>query len=118
MNNTIPEYTIPPDMGYAVRGNSFGRIDKAGLALASDTGTIPRTEALDIVNNWRSCHSYPLQAIRGVLENRAKRISHKEPLIAQHQAIAIDHSQASRGRFDAPQSNARYRRLPCRARQG
>jgi hypothetical protein len=69
-------------MAYAVRENSLGRIDKAGALLASSAGTMPRDDAIDIVNNWRSCHSYPLQAVRTVLGKRADQVSHK-PLIAQ-----------------------------------
>jgi len=35
-----------------------------------------------VINNWRACHSYPLQAIKMTLLTRAKQI-HSEALIAQ-----------------------------------
>ena len=82
LTNPVLECSLPADVAYAVRENSLGRIDRAGAMLATGAGTIPRAEALDIVNNWRSCHSYALQAVRGVLGSRAERVSHK-PLIAQ-----------------------------------
>ena len=38
--------------------------------------------SLSVINNWRSCHSYPLQVLRVTLTGRAKNV-HEEALIAQ-----------------------------------
>ena len=35
----------------------------------------PEDDAMDIVNNWRAAHNWPLYTIRKTLENRAKHIS-------------------------------------------
>lgn len=70
-------------MAWAQREYSFRKIDKAGKALASLAADDPaRTSAVEIINNWRSCHSYPLQAVTMTLRNRARRID-TDALIAQ-----------------------------------
>jgi len=52
-----------------------GEIDRAGKGLVSLPLIDPRREAIfPIINNWRSCHAYPLQAFKMVLLSRAKRI--------------------------------------------
>jgi len=70
-------------MAFVVRNFSKGRIDRAGQELI----TLPeddhaREETLNVINNWRSCHSYPLQIIKMTLLNRAKQIDGRA-LIAQ-----------------------------------
>ncbi len=55
-----------------------GRIDWAGEILAEDS-TSPDNRinvdgAIDIVNNWRSIHSYPLHSMKMTLKRRAKKI--------------------------------------------
>lgn len=71
-------------MAWAVREHSKGEIDRAGEALKNLSGDdlVHEEEVLAVVNNWRSCHGYPLQAIKMTLLRRAKRIDDKA-LIAQ-----------------------------------
>jgi hypothetical protein len=70
-------------MAFAKRWHSKGRIDKAGKELITLSPSDPRMdEALEVINNWRSCHSFPLQSIKMTLLKRAKKISSKA-IIAQ-----------------------------------
>jgi ppGpp synthetase/RelA/SpoT-type nucleotidyltranferase len=70
-------------MAFTTRNYSKGRIDRAGnelITLPEDHPT--REETLNVINNWRSCHSYPLQIIKMTLLNRAKQVN-RAALIAQ-----------------------------------
>lgn len=70
-------------MAWANRQYSKGQIDRAGEALirlAKDDTT--RDQAIAVVDNWRSCHAYPLQVIKMNLFRRARKIDHTA-LIAQ-----------------------------------
>jgi ppGpp synthetase/RelA/SpoT-type nucleotidyltranferase len=56
-----------------------GRIDWAGEILAQETYSTETwledyVEAINIVNNWRAVHSYPLQAMKMTLKSRAKHV--------------------------------------------
>ena len=54
---------------------SRGSVDRAGKVLVSDAATRgERAEALHIINNWRSSHSYPLTILKNTLNQRAKKI--------------------------------------------
>lgn len=65
------------------RRSTKGEIDRAGRALVELAPDDPRREAaIDVVDNWRSCHAYPLQVIKMTLKHRAKKID-KDALIAQ-----------------------------------
>jgi len=57
---------------------------RAGRELAEcyDKGCAMQAEALDVLNNWRLSHSYPLGKIRTILEQSAKQVDSKA-LIAQ-----------------------------------
>lgn len=62
-----------------------GQIDRAG----QDLVTLPkwsweREAAIAIVDNWRSCHAYPLQVVKMTLKRRAQKID-KNALISQRQ---------------------------------
>jgi len=59
-------------MAWTVCAHSRREIDDAGQAIISLPRNSPaRNAALDIVNNWRSCHGFPLQSIRYTLAARA-----------------------------------------------
>jgi ppGpp synthetase/RelA/SpoT-type nucleotidyltranferase len=58
-----------------------GQIDRAGEILAKEEDTFETAkdfqeyvDAVDIVSNWRTVHSYPLQAMKMTLKRRAKSI--------------------------------------------
>lgn len=57
---------------------------RAGRELAEcyDKGCAMQAEALDVLNNWRLSHSYPLEKIRTILEQNAKQVDAKA-LMAQ-----------------------------------
>lgn len=70
-------------MRWVKRSYSKGEIDRAGATLLvppSDPDEFQR--CMDIVNNWRACHSYPLQAVKMTLLRRARRVN-TSALIAQ-----------------------------------
>jgi hypothetical protein len=71
------------DMAWTERQYSKGQIDRAGQALIDLPKEHPeREKAISIVDNWRSCHGYPLQIIKMTLLNRARKID-RNALIAQ-----------------------------------
>lgn len=70
-------------MAWVNRANSKGEIDRAGRALVNfSVGDPARESAIQVVDNWRSCHAYPLQIIKMTLKRRALKID-KKALIAQ-----------------------------------
>jgi ppGpp synthetase/RelA/SpoT-type nucleotidyltranferase len=70
-------------MAWVKRAYSKGEIDRAGKALVNlSLGDPAREEAIWVVDNWRSCHAYPLQVIKMTLKLRAKRID-RNALVAQ-----------------------------------
>jgi len=70
-------------MAWEIPQFSRGRVDAAGYALVHEP-LLQSThdEALSVINNWRSCHAYPLQVLKMVLWQRAKSID-VNALIAQ-----------------------------------
>jgi ppGpp synthetase/RelA/SpoT-type nucleotidyltranferase len=70
-------------MAFVTRTFSKGRIDRAGHELLASPLDVPNLdETYNVINNWRACHSYPLQAIKMTLLNRASRID-SAAIIAQ-----------------------------------
>ena len=62
--------------------HSKSAVGRAGKKLIEEVGQDEYTEALAVLNNWRSAHAYPLTNIRRVLRYRGKIIS-KDALISQ-----------------------------------
>ena len=70
-------------MAWSIRQFSKGQIDRAGDALlVLSKGDPAREAAIAVVDNWRACHAYPLQAVKMTLLHRAKKIDNTA-LIAQ-----------------------------------
>ena len=70
-------------MPWVVREYSKGQIDSSGrILLQYPAGHPDRDIVLSIINNWRACHSYPLQVIKMTLLRRAKKID-RSVLVAQ-----------------------------------
>ena len=81
--NALP---IPEDgwdsVKFVRREYSKTKVDKAGEILASrGLWVAERMRVLPIINNWRSCHAYPLQCYYVTLNKRAQSID-------QHAAVA------------------------------
>jgi ppGpp synthetase/RelA/SpoT-type nucleotidyltranferase len=78
----VLEVDNPSDMAWAKPQYSKGRVDWAGEILADVKNLREPTEAdvknviaaIEIMNNWRAVHSYPLQAMKMTLKRRAKRV--------------------------------------------
>jgi ppGpp synthetase/RelA/SpoT-type nucleotidyltranferase len=72
-------------MAWATPQYSREHVNIAGRTLVVEEGTITldeRNNALEIINNWRSSHSFPLQCLKMALTKRAKKIDGKA-IIAQ-----------------------------------
>lgn len=89
-------------MAWAKRQYSKGQIDRAGELLIGRRPTSDSSEfdsALATINNWRACHSYPLQIIKMTLFRRAKTVD-TSALIAQRLkrlpsiALKLEHNPA------------------------
>ena len=62
-------------MAWAQPHHSKGRVDAAGDALVSPPHSPEEVDAaLDVINNRRSSHSYPLQALKMTVRTRARKI--------------------------------------------
>ena len=80
------------DMEWAKPAYARNQVDKAGVAILKDLPDIDDPNlhiafneylsAVEIVNNWRSAHSYPLNCFQTNLRSRARKISTK-PLVSQ-----------------------------------
>ena len=69
------EREILASMAWVKPEHAKSRIDWAGEVLASDLASAENAlAALQIVNNWRAVHGYPLQAIKMTLKKRAQRV--------------------------------------------
>lgn len=70
-------------MAWAVPENSKSEVDRAGRALVAENSTPDQVQqALLILNNWRSSHSFPLNTFQVTLRARARQLD-GEALIAQ-----------------------------------
>lgn len=87
-------------MAWVTRQYSKGEIDRSGAILIGDE--VPFDEfdhALTVINNWRTCHSYPLHAVTMTLRRRAREVS-PNAVIAQRLkrlpsiAIKLEHNEA------------------------
>lgn len=70
-------------MGWTEPGFSKGQIDRAGRSLVSnESDPDAYSEALQITNNWRSSHGYPLNTLQMSLRRKAASID-SDSLVAQ-----------------------------------
>jgi ppGpp synthetase/RelA/SpoT-type nucleotidyltranferase len=57
------------------KGYTRGRIDRAGDVLISDASTeAEKEEALEILDNWRAIHSYPMHVFKQRLKSKSKLV--------------------------------------------
>ncbi len=70
-------------MAWAEPNYSRSKVDKAGWAIVDPiVSNADLEEAYLVVNNWRSCHSYPLNAFQNTLRGRAAKFG-SDYIIAQ-----------------------------------
>jgi len=69
-------------MTWVVRQYSKTRIDKAGEVLVQPEQAAAREEALEVINNWRSSHAFPLNTMQMALRRIARQVDH-QPIVAQ-----------------------------------
>jgi hypothetical protein len=73
-------------MVWAIPRYSPAQVDAAGDVLNDDSANAADFDAaLEVVNNWRSCHSFPLNTLQMALRRKAGTVSvkHVNPLVAQ-----------------------------------
>jgi len=71
-------------MPWVIRQHSKTKIDSAGdslVALAPNNSN--RDAAIQIISNWRSCHTYPLYRIRRTLEKMAHTVSNNVSIVSR-----------------------------------
>lgn len=62
---------------------SRNQVDKAGQTLCtSNSNSIDYRDAIDILNNWRSSHSYPINTFQATLRSKTKKID-ENAIVAQ-----------------------------------
>ena len=71
------------DMAWARPQFAHHQVNNAGDILIDQTAGAEEAEkALEIINNWRSSHAFPLQCLKMTLKSRAKRV-YPHALVAQ-----------------------------------
>ena len=71
---------------WAVPSLTRGEVDRAGRMLAHNGGmanVLSIGRALDVVNNWRSAHSFPLNSFQVMLRDRVKQMGALDAIVAQ-----------------------------------
>lgn len=72
-------------------------VSRAGDIFISDASDlIALHEAIEIISNWRSSHSYPLQVIKNTLSRRAKKIDKKAIIAQRLKRLSSIHSKLRR----------------------
>jgi len=70
-------------MTWVTRQNSKRTIDRAGeILVAGDRHRADVEAALEVINNWRSCHAFPLNTMQIGLRRLARQVD-TQPIIAQ-----------------------------------
>lgn len=69
-------------MSFVTRQFSKRTIDRAGRDFISGRPEIDKEATLEIINNWRSCHAFPLNTMQMGLRRLARQVD-REPIIAQ-----------------------------------
>ena len=60
------------------------QVDKAGKILCEyNPGTMEFDKAMDILNNWRSIHSYPLNTFQSTLRAKIKKLEIEDVIVVQ-----------------------------------
>ncbi len=79
----VDELSSLPEMAWATPKYSRGDVDRAGAVLISPSPPLGELEAaFQVINNWRSSHSFPLNTFQVGLRRNARQID-PESLVAQ-----------------------------------
>lgn len=99
-------------MKFTAPQHSRTKVDLAGDVLICDDPNLAvekLDEAFEVIDNWRSSHSWPLQCIRVTLNNRAKKMS-KKSLVAQR-LKRLESIEAKLRRFGKPRADGKPSRM-------
>lgn len=71
-------------MAYDVPSPSREKVKKAGKVLINvDANADEFEQAMAVMSQWRSLHSYPINIFQAMLRGKVKRLGFKSPIIAQ-----------------------------------
>ncbi len=63
---------------------SRSQVDKAGELLSNpQISDSDKSKSLSVLNNWRSCHGYPVNTFQATLRSKLKTLGFKEVIVAQ-----------------------------------
>lgn len=98
---STPDYEVFGGVKFAKLQYDRGTVNRAGKDLISAQGPVSladRDRMLDVINNWRASHHFPLHCLKMTLLNRAKAVDRKavvaqrlKRLVSIH-AKLVDHS--------------------------
>ena len=60
-----------------------GEVNRAGKAVIESNDPVTLASARETLKNWRSAHGFPLNGMTRTLNNRARKLAPRRPLIAQ-----------------------------------
>jgi hypothetical protein len=67
---------LESQVGWAEREYSKSDVDEAGHILAApDSSEDQLDRALQVINNWRACHNFPLKYVSKYSPKKSRRIS-------------------------------------------
>lgn len=63
---------------------SHSEVNRAGKILLDPNYEVSRYQwAIEVLNNWRSCHAYPINTFQATLRDKIKRINLRQTIVAQ-----------------------------------
>ena len=69
---------------------SRSQVNRAGRMLCDETpDAAQHCRATAVLNNWRSCHGYPINTFQATLRDKLKKID-TNALVAQRLKISVD----------------------------
>ncbi|MBI4232984.1 MAG: RelA/SpoT domain-containing protein [Chloroflexi bacterium] len=71
-----------PNMFWAVPPSNLAIVDHAGTVLVKRPDGVALVEALDVINNWRSAHAFPLNTFQNGLRQKANYVD-RHSIVAQ-----------------------------------
>jgi len=99
-------------MTWVVRQYSKTRIDKAGEALLQPETADAREAALEVINNWRSSHAFPLNTMQMALRRIARQVD-QQPIVAQRiKRLSSNRTEVAALPYDDAIADARPWRMP------
>ena len=77
-------------MGWAIPEHSRPSVNEAGIILRDDTANnnLAKEAALIMINNWRTCHNFPLNTFQSRLRKKAKIVDENSLVVQRIKRLA------------------------------